>query len=210
MNDKDKKQFEFARIIAAMPIELFMSTIMLIIVVFAAVMYIRANVFYGLAVINVDYAWRVTTYFVMAVIIIVSIAISLPLSNLITVKTSLYGNIAYYLSFKYTFYLQKMLVRQIGNNFGAQGRIAKLSNINRLSSFVWVNYLDDKVIVAIRQDYRSDVSGLISERDLRTLINDMALMVNATATDFETITRKEGALFTKFRKYQVATLVMNK
>lgn len=128
--------------------------------------------------------------------------ISLYLS-LTTIRTDInFGQ-----SMRLTWRLQRSLERQVGSDFGAQGRLAKLSNIRRLGSFVWVKTWNKEVQVAIRQDTRQDVNDMVTADAMQQIASDIAEITGTTFTSYETkIIKKKVLFFEVYRKYQVASL----
>lgn len=110
-------------------------------------------------------------------------------------------------SLKLTWRLQRGMVRQGGSNVAAQGTIAKLSNIRRLSSFVWVRNGSPEIIIAIRQDLRSDVNSVVDNRALDEIAKDLALVENKTYTGFTPKMINDKLLFSHYKRFEVASLI---
>ena len=205
MQIKRNKDQDFinAALVAKMPIEIIMAVIATIVFIFAvgfllkmenraqpqtinAVMfYIAANVIVGIVTIP---------------FIVPAIATYLTLT---TVKTDIDVNE----SIKLTFRLQFSMVRQIGNSTNAQGRIATLNNLRRLSSFVWVKRYSHESAVVVRQDLRADVNSMIDNEALVGIAEDIASIIGKTYTGYIDKTVNDQILmFDHYKKFKVAIL----
>ena len=201
MKIKKNKDQDFinASLISKMPIEIIMAAIATMIFIFAvgfllklenqaqpqtidvAMFYIIANIIVGIVTIP---------------FIVPAIASYLTLA---TIKTDIDVNE----SIKLTFRLQFSLIRQIGNSTNAQGRIAKLNNLRRLSSFVWVKRCSNESVVAVRQDLRADVNN----EALTGIAEDIASITGKIYTGYVDKTVNDKMLmFDHYKKYKVAIL----
>ena len=205
MKSKKNKDQDFinSSLISKMPIEIIMAAIATMIFIFAvgfllklenqaqpqtidvAMFYIIANIIVGIVTIP---------------FIVPAIASYLTLA---TIKTDIDVNE----SIKLTFRLQFSLIRQIGNSTNAQGRIAKLNNLRRLSSFVWVKRCSNESVVAVRQDLRADVNGLVDNEALTGIAEDIASITGKIYTGYVDKTVNDKMLmFDHYKKYKVAIL----
>ena len=136
MKIKKNKDQDFinASLISKMPIEIVMAVIASIIFIFGVSFLLKLENQVQPQDINVAMFYTIA----MIIVGILTIPFIIPAVatylTLLTVSTDIDVNE----SIKLTFRLQFSMVRQIGNSTNAQGRIAALNNIRRLSSFVWV------------------------------------------------------------------------
>lgn len=128
-----------------------------------------------------------------------------PIATAMSLATSKV-DINVWMSVKLTARLQFSLIRQVGSNFGAQGSIAKMSNMRRLSSFVWVRH-SGEVIICIRQDLRADINTLVDRNAMNNIANDIANITNKTYSSFETRTVNDKFIFNHFKRFEVAELI---
>ena len=99
------------------------------------------------------------------------------------------------------------MVRQIGNSTNAQGRIATLNNLRRLSSFVWVKRYSHESAVVVRQDLRADVNSMIDNEALVGIAEDIASIIGKTYTGYIDKTVNDKILiFDHYKKFKVAIL----
>ena len=205
MKIKKNKDQDFinASLISKMPIEIVMAVIASIIFIFGVSFLLKLENQVQPQDINVAMFYTAA----MIVVVIVTIPFIVPAIatylTLLTVNTDIDVN----KSIKLTFRIQFSMIRQIGNSTNAQGRIAVLNNIRRLSSFVWAKRYSDESAVVIRQDLRADVNGMIDNKALTGIAEDIADITNKTYTGYIDKTVNDKMLiFDHYKKYKVAIL----
>lgn len=202
--EKNKDQdFINASLISKMPIEIVMAVIASIIFIFGVSFLLKLENQVQPQDINVAMFYTIA----MIIVGILTMPFIVPAVatylTLLTVSTDIDVNE----SIKLTFRLQFSMVRQIGNSTNAQGRIATLSNIRRLSSFVWVKRYSNESVVVVRQDLRADVNGMIDNEALVGIAEDIAGIIGKTYTGYVDKTVNDKMLmFDHYKKYKVATL----
>lgn len=197
------QDFINASLVAKMPIEIIMALIATIIFVFSVVFLLKLENQAQPQTIDVAMFYTIA----MIIVGILTMPFIVPAVatylTLLTVSTDIDVNE----SIKLTFRLQFSMVRQIGNSTNAQGRIAALSNIRRLSSFVWVKRYSNESVVVVRQDLRADVNGMIDNEALVGIAEDIAGIIGKTYTGYVDKTVNDKMLmFDHYKKYKVATL----
>lgn len=201
---KNKDQdFINASLLAKMPIEIIMAVIATIIFIFAVGFLLKLENQVQPQTVNVAMFYTAA----MIAVVIVTIPFIVPAIatylTLLTVNTDIDVNE----SIKLTFRLQFSMVRQIGNSTNAQGRIAALNNIRRLSSFVWVKRYSNESVVVVRQDLRADVNGMIDNEALAGIAEDIASIIGKTYTGYVDRTVNDKILmFDHYKKFKVAIL----
>ena len=205
MKIKKNKDQDFinASLISKMPIEIVMAVIASIIFIFGVSFLLKLENQVQPQDINVAMFYTIA----MIIVGILTMPFVVPAVatylTLLTVSTDIDVNE----SIKLTFRLQFSMVRQIGNSTNAQGRIAALSNIRRLSSFVWVKRYSNESVVVVRQDLRADVNGMIDNEALVGIAEDIAGIIGKTYTGYVDKTVNDKMLmFDHYKKYKVATL----
>lgn len=205
MKIKKNKDQDFinASLISKMPIEIVMAVIASIIFIFGVSFLLKLENQVQPQDINVAMFYTIA----MIIVGILTMPFIVPAVatylTLLTVSTDIDVNE----SIKLTFRLQFSMVRQIGNSTNAQGRIATLSNIRRLSSFVWVKRYSNESVVVVRQDLRADVNGMIDNEALVGIAEDIAGIIGKTYTGYVDKTVNDKMLmFDHYKKYKVATL----
>lgn len=205
MKIKKNKDQDFinASLISKMPIEIVMAVIASIIFIFGVSFLLKLENQVQPQDINVAMFYTIA----MIIVGILTMPFIVPAVatylTLLTVSTDIDVNE----SIKLTFRLQFSMVRQIGNSTNAQGRIATLSNIRRLSSFVWIKRYSNESVVVVRQDLRADVNGMIDNEALVGIAEDIAGIIGKTYTGYVDKTVNDKMLmFDHYKKYKVATL----
>lgn len=204
MRIKKNKDQDFinASLISKMPIEIVMAVIATIIFIFGVGFLLKLENQAQLQTVNVAMFYTIA----MVAIGIVTIPFVIPpiatYLTLLTVSTDIDINE----SIKLTFRLQFSMIRQIGNSTNAQGRIAVLNNIRRLSSFVWVKHYSHELIVVARQDLRADVNSMIDDAALVGIAEDLASITGKTYTGYVDKTVNDKMIFNHWKKYKVAVL----
>lgn len=205
MKIKKNKDQDFinASLISKMPIEIVMAVIASIIFIFGVSFLLKLENQVQPQDINVAMFYTIA----MIIVGILTIPFIIPAVatylTLLTVSTDIDVNE----SIKLTFRLQFSMVRQIGNSTNAQGRIAALNNIRRLSSFVWVKRYSNESVVVVRQDLRADVNGMIDNEALAGIAEDIASITGKIYTGYVDKTVNDKMLmFDHYKKYKVAIL----
>lgn len=204
MQFKRNKDQDFinASLVSKMPIEIIMAVIATIIFIFGVGFLLKLENQAQLQTVNVAMFYTIA----MVAIGIVTIPFVIPpiatYLTLLTVSTDIDINE----SIKLTFRLQFSMIRQIGNSTNAQGRIAVLNNIRRLSSFVWVKRYSHELIVVARQDLRADVNSMIDDAALVGIAEDLASITGKTYTGYVDKTVNDKMIFNHWKKYKVAVL----
>lgn len=205
MKIKKNKDQDFinASLVAKVPIEIIMAIIATIIFIFGVGFLLKLENQAQPQTVNV------VMFYTIAVVVIGIITIPFIISpiatylTLLTVSTDIDVNE----SIKLTFRLQFSMMRQIGNSTNAQGRIAVLNNIRRLSSFVWVKRYSHESVVVVRQDLRADINRLVDNEALTGIAEDIANITNKTYTGYIDKTVNDKMLiFDHYKKYKVAIL----
>lgn len=205
MKIKKNKDQDFinASLISKMPIEIVMAVIASIIFIFGVSFLLKLENQVQPQDINVAMFYTIA----MIIVGILTMPFIIPAVatylTLLTVSTDIDVNE----SIKLTFRLQFSMVRQIGNSTNAQGRIAALNNIRRLSSFVWVKRYSNESVVVVRQDLRADVNGMIDNEALAGIAEDIASITGKIYTGYVDKTVNDKMLmFDHYKKYKVAIL----
>lgn len=205
MKIKKNKDQDFinASLISKMPIEIVMAVIASIIFIFGVSFLLKLENQVQPQDINVAMFYAIA----MIIVGILTMPFIIPAVatylTLLTVSTDIDVNE----SIKLTFRLQFSMVRQIGNSTNAQGRIAALNNIRRLSSFVWVKRYSNESVVVVRQDLRADVNGMIDNEALAGIAEDIASITGKIYTGYVDKTVNDKMLmFDHYKKYKVAIL----
>ena len=205
MKIKKNKDQDFinASLVAKVPIEIIMAIIATIIFIFGVGFLLKLENQAQPQTVNV------VMFYTIAVVVIGIITIPFIISPIATYLTLLTVSIDIDVneSIKLTFRLQFSMMRQIGNSTNAQGRIAVLNNIRRLSSFVWVKRYSHESVVVVRQDLRADINRLVDNEALTGIAEDIANITNKTYTGYIDKTVNDKMLiFDHYKKYKVAIL----
>lgn len=205
MKIKKNKDQDFinASLISKMPIEIVMAVIASIIFIFGVSFLLKLENQVQPQDINVAMFYAIAMIIVGILTMPFIIPVVATYLTLLTVSTDIDVNE----SIKLTFRLQFSMVRQIGNSTNAQGRIAALNNIRRLSSFVWVKRYSNESVVVVRQDLRADVNGMIDNEALAGIAEDIASITGKIYTGYVDKTVNDKMLmFDHYKKYKVAIL----
>lgn len=200
---KNKDQdFINASLLAKMPIEIIMAVIATIIFIFGVGFLLKLENQAQPQTVNL------AMFYIIAMVVIGIITIPFIISPIATYLTLITGStdIDVNESIKLTFRLQFSMIRQIGNSTNAQGRIAVLNNIRRLSSFVWVKRYSHELIVVVRQDLRADVNNMVDDEALIKIADDIASITNKTYTGYTSKTINDKMIFNHYKRYKVAVL----
>ena len=205
MKIKKNKDQDFinASLVAKVPIEIIMAIIATIIFIFGVGFLLKLENQAQPQTVNV------VMFYTIAVVVIGIITIPFIISPIATYLTLLTVSIDIDVneSIKLTFRLQFSMMRQIGNSTNAQGRIAVLNNIRRLSSFVWVKRYSHEYVVVVRQYLRDDINRLVDNEALTGIAEDIANITNKTYTGYIDKTVNDKMLiFDHYKKYKVAIL----
>lgn len=202
MKRNKDQDFINSSLVARVPIELFFSLVANLILIFS--IYVNLN----LANQNQPQTLDEVFSFLLPVLLTTFVCVPfiiLPIATAMSLATSKV-DINVWMSVKLTARLQFSLIRQVGSSFGAQGSIAKLSNMRRLSSFVWVKH-SGQVIICIRQDLRADVNSLVNKEAMNNIADDFAEVTNKTYTGYNIKTINDKFIFSHFKRYEVAELI---
>lgn len=205
MQFKRNKDQDFinASLVSKMPIEIIMAVIATIIFIFGVGFLLKLENQAQPQTVNV------VMFYTIAVVVIGIITIPFIISPIATYLTLLTGStdIDVNESIKLTFRLQFSMMRQVGNSTNAQGRIATLNNLRRLSSFVWVKRHSHESAVVVRQDLRADINGMIDNEALVGIAEDIASIIGKTYTGYVDRTVNDKILmFDHYKKFKVAIL----
>ena len=194
------QDFRNASLVAKVPIELVINTIATILLIFSITSVVKTA-----GNVTIDEVPTIVVELIGIFIVYVPFIVMFwaTLLALTTGKT----DINFDRSFRLTWRLQRSMVRQVGSNVAAQGKIAELSNIRRLSSFVWVRNGSPEIIIAIRQDLRSDVNSIVDKKALDEIAEDLAMIENKTYTGFTIKIINDKFLFSHYKRYEVASLI---
>ena len=202
MKQNKDRDFLNAALVAKVPIELFFSLVASLILIFSICVSIRLEVQNQPQTVNEVIPYVLPTFVTAIITIPFIVLLFSTVLSLMTIKT----DIDVWQSIRLTVRLQFSLVRQVGSSVGAQGSIAKLSNMRRLSSFVWVRH-SGEVIICIRQDLRADINTLVDRNAMNNIANDIANITNKTYSSFETRTVNDKFIFNHFKRFEVAELI---
>lgn len=201
MKQNKDRDFLNAALVAKVPVELFFSLIASSIVIFSIYVSMRLegqNQVYTDEVIF--YMLPVLTTTIICIPFIIS-----PISTILSLMT-VRTDIDVWESAKLTARLQWSMLRQPGANVGAQGRLAKLSNLRRLASFVWVKKASNEIVVGFRQDLRQDVNLQVDDSAMRGIATDIAEITDKTYTSLKDLTVNDRFIFDHFKRFKVAKL----
>ena len=199
---KEDRDFLNASLIAKLPIELVFSIIAFLILSFS--IYINFKLEYQAQPKTIDEV--IPNLFPIFVIFLISIPfIVMPICTILALATTR-TDIDVWQSFELTARLQFSLVRQVGSNFGAQGSLAKLNNIRRLSSFVWVKR-SGETSINVRQDLRADINSLVDEKSLNDIADDISQITDKTYTGYTIKTINDKFIFDHYKRFRVVALV---
>lgn len=201
MEQNENQDFVNAALVAKVPIELLFSLIASLILIFSIYMNMSLEVQIQPHTVN-----GVLSY-ILPILVVATICIPfivLPVSTILSLMT-VRTDIDVWESIKLTVRLQFSSIRQVGSSVGAQGSLAKLNNIRRLSSFVWVK-CSGQVIICIRQDLRADVNSLVDKKAMNDIADDIAQITGKTYTGYAVRTVNDRFIFDHFKRFQVAEL----
>lgn len=202
MKQNKDRDFLNAALVAKVPVELFFSLIASSIVIFS--IYVSMRLEGQNQVYTVDevifYMLPVLTTTIICIPFIIS-----PISTILSLMT-VRTDIDVWESAKLTARLQWSMLRQPGANVGAQGRLAKLSNLRRLASFVWVKKASNEIVVGFRQDLRQDVNSQVDDLAMRGIATDIAEITDKTYTSLKDLTVNDRFIFDHFKRFKVAKL----
>lgn len=205
MKVKQNKDQDFinASMIAKTPIDLIIGVIATLILIFS--IYVNLNLMSQ----NPPQVLEGVMFYLFPILVTGFLTIPLivlfiaDFCTLETVRT----DIDFWRSFKLTWRLQRSMTRKVGNNTNAQSVIARLSNLKRLSSFVWIKKYSSEIVIVIRQDIRHDVNSMVDDVALKEIAEDIASITNETYTGYIDKTVNDKMLiFDHYKKYKVAIL----
>lgn len=203
MTKNNNQDFVNASLIAKLPIEMVLSLIAVIIFVFS--MYVSYSLLFQNQPQTLDGVLFYKLPEMIAFVLVFPFIVSL-LSTYFAVSTGR-ADVDLVRSLKLTTRLQWSLSRQPGSSVGAQGALARRSNVRRLSSFVWVRKFSDEIDICVRQDLRQDVNSLVDDRALKEIANDIAEITGKTYTGYVDKVVNDKLIFNHYKRYRVAKLV---
>lgn len=202
MIQNENQDFVNAALVAKVPIELLFSLIASLILIFSIYMNMSLEVQIQPHTVNEVFSY------ILPILVVATICIPfivLPVSTILSLMT-VRTDIDVSKSIKLTARLQWSMLRQPGANVGAQGRLAKLSNLRRLTSFVWVKKASNEVVIGFRQDLRQDVNSQVDDLAMKEITGDIAKIMGKTYTSFKDLTVNDKFIFNHFKRFKVTEL----
>lgn len=202
MIQNENQDFVNAALVAKVPIELLFSLIASLILIFSIYMNMSLEVQIQPHTVNEVFSY------ILPILVVATICIPfivLPVSTILSLMT-VRTDIDVSKSIKLTARLQWSMLRQPGANVGAQGRLAKLSNLRRLTSFVWVKKASNEVVIGFRQDLRQDVNSQVNDSAMKEITGDIAKIMGKTYTSFKDLTVNDKFIFNHFKRFKVTEL----
>lgn len=202
MIQNENQDFVNAALVAKVPIELLFSLIASLILIFSIYMNMSLEVQIQPHTVNEVFSY------ILPILVVATICIPfivLPVSTILSLMT-VRTDIDVSKSIKLTARLQWSMLRQPGANVGAQGRLAKLSNLRRLTSFVWVKKASNEVVIGFRQDLRQDVNSQVNDLAMKEITGDIAKIMGKTYTSFKDLTVNDKFIFNHFKRFKVTEL----